>query len=108
MANDFGKIRNSIGNDTVGIAQWIGRKIRNHDPMTNRDRGLRGAGVIKHRALDTGKFPAGAAWVAIAAEAPASAPVVLYSMEDGRLFEVQVREVRREAYAQQKLVAVGN
>jgi len=38
----------------------------------------------------------------------AEEPVVLYGMGDGRVYEIQVREVRPEAYAKAKLVAVGS
>jgi len=31
------KLRNHSGNTTVGMAQWIGRKIRHHDPVSGAD-----------------------------------------------------------------------
>ena len=39
MYDSFGKIRTRYDNDLLGFAQWVGRKIRNHDPMSERDTG---------------------------------------------------------------------
>ncbi len=102
MYDSFGKIRTRYDNDLIGFAQWVGRKIRNHDPMSERDTGRGKRTYLNQDA----KPKIGEPFVAMVEHA--EEPVVLYGMGDGRVYEIQVREVRPEAYAKTKLVAVGS
>lgn len=100
----FGKIRTHFGDDVLGLAQWVGRKVRNHDPMSERDKGRARSNRLEQ---SPGGVKHGVASVTMVNEGVES-PVVLYGMADGRLFEIQVREVHPAAYAKAKRVAVGS
>ena len=94
------KLRNSGGDPLIGLAQWVARKVRNHDPMAELD-----AGRARYARVAS-KREAGKASVTMVTEGTES-PVVLYELADGRMFELQVREVHPAAYAKAKRVAVG-
>jgi hypothetical protein len=87
------KLRNAGGDPLMGFAQWVGRKVRNHDPMAKID-----ATIVRAAKSQRG--------VSIVAD-DVKAPVVLYELADGRLFEIQVRQVEPASYAKAKRVAVG-
>lgn len=83
------KLRNGGGNHVHGMAQWIGRKIRHHDPMSEIDdfKAMRGPRLR----------------VGILKDDPSS---VVYCMADGRRFLIEVSEVEVEE-VELALVAVG-
>jgi hypothetical protein len=93
------KLRHANGDLLMGVAHWIGRKCRNHAPLSEIDQGGLCPGVaprrVKHR-------------VAQVTIVPGPAPVVLYELADGRAFEIQVREVHSQAYAKASRIAVGD
>jgi hypothetical protein len=88
----MGKIRERFKDDVEGLAQWVGRKLRNHNPMSQRvgrfsnERGRprMQVGII---AMDRTK--------------------VVYELGDGRRFEMCVREIEADEETP-KLVAVGD
>jgi hypothetical protein len=92
------QLRNSDGDPIMGLAQWLGRKVRNHDPMLTVDAGRNFRGHTYSTAPSKMN-------VSIVAEG-VEFPVVLYELADGRTIELQVREVRPQAYAKAKRVAV--
>ena len=86
----MGKLRNHSGDSAVGMAQWIGRKIRHHDPLsevddfkTTRQGGQLRVGVVKDEPLK-----------------------VIYFLGGGQRYEITVREVEPDEPVK-KLVAVG-
>ena len=85
----MGKLRNHSGDTAVGMAQWIGRKIRHHDPLSEVDDHviMRGAklrvGIVKDQPLQ-----------------------VVYLLWNGQRYEITVREVEPDEPVK-KLVAVG-
>ena len=85
----MGKLRNHSGDTAVGMAQWIGRKIRHHDPLSEVDdfKLMRGAKLR----------------VGIVADQPLQ---VVYLLGNGQRYEITVREVEPEEEVK-KLVAVG-
>jgi len=85
----MGKIRERFKDDVEGLAQWVGRKLRNHNPMSQRvgTTRLRPKMVVGIVAFDRTK--------------------VVYRLGDGRRFEMSVREVDADEELQ-KLVAVGD
>lgn len=77
----MGKVRNGIPNDDAGIAQWVYRKLTNHNPMSERETGS----VATRKAL-VGNRPR----VEID---PADDTRVTYLLNDGREYEIKVTEV---------------
>lgn len=77
----MGKIRDRFSNDTEGLAQWVGRKLRNHNPMSERDKGM----VEGHR-----KKVAHGMKTGILADDPTK---VVYQMGNGRRFVLSVQEI---------------
>ena len=88
MPYDSGKLRNSGGDHRVGVVQWMGRKLRNHNPFAElverqpKHLALRAQqtntkdGVVMMRAADDEEFPS-----------------VIYRLADGRRFEFAIREI---------------
>lgn len=102
------KLRNRGGDTLMGLAQWLGRKVRNHDPMMTLDKGVAGppgSQAIARRISD--KPQPGKASVTLVT-AISSAPIVLYELADGRLFELMVREAAPRKYQGYKRIAVGS
>ena len=101
MPYDSGKLRNSGGDLRVGVVQWMGRKLRNHNPFAElverqpKHLALRAQqtntkdGVVMMRAADDEEFPS-----------------VIYRLADGRRFEFSVREVGEDEELG-KLEAIG-
>jgi hypothetical protein len=85
-----GKIRERFKDDVEGLAQWMGRKLRNHNPMSARD----GASLRRRVAITVGI-------VAF------DRTKVVYQLGDGRRFEMCVREMDQDEELP-KLVAVGD
>ena len=86
----MGKLRNHGGDTAVGMAQWIGRKIRHHEPLsevddfkTTRQGGQLRVGVVKDEPLK-----------------------VVYLLGSGQRYEITVREIAAEESVPQ-LVSVG-
>ena len=86
----MGKLRIHDGDTAVGMAQWIGRKIRHHDPLsevddfkTTRQGGQLRVGVVKDEPLK-----------------------VVYLLGGGQRYEITVREIAAEESVPQ-LVSVG-
>ena len=84
------KLRHHNGDPLTGIVQWLGRKIRHHDPLSETV-GAKVRGVYNSRKR-----------VAIDVNKPTH---VIYSLEDGRRYELTVREM--DATEKVELVAVG-
>ena len=86
----MGKLRIHDGDTAVGMAQWIGRKVRHHDPLsevddfkTTRQSGHLRVGVVKEEPLK-----------------------VIYLIGGGQRYGITVREVEPDEPVK-KLVAVG-
>lgn len=79
----MGKVKEAFTDDGAGLAEWVYRKLRNHDPLSARDKakGLRSAFVTKDPL------------------------VVRYATADGRCFEVAVRQVPPNELIKEKVVA---
>lgn len=90
------KLRNAGGSPLMGLAQWVGRKIKNHDPMKEID----GKSLAGTRSISKRK-------VSIALTDP-DAPVILCELANGLVFEIQVREVEAQVYAKAPRIAVGD
>ena len=109
MADTHGKIRGRFDNDLIGFAQWVGRKIRNHDPMSERDglhlRGKNLARAPKHRSVKDGKPEAGKLWVGMTTMN--GEPSVFYGLEDGRVFKLDVQQVELSCDDLKQLKEIG-
>ena len=85
----MGKLRNHGGDVGLGLVQFIGRKIRHHDPLAEIDDHvlMRGAklrvGVVKNEPLQ-----------------------IVYLLGNGQRYEITVREVEPDEEVK-KLVPVG-
>jgi hypothetical protein len=106
MSDDtIGKIRGRYLGDTEGLAQWVARKIKNRDPMSERD-GSPGQAVknkVGRRFVKDGQHTRGAVYCGMIDGEPTR---LIYGLEDGRIFEMSVREVN-PSEAKRKLIAVG-
>ena len=87
----MGKIRERFKDDVEGLAQWVGRKLRNHNPMSTRD-----TASVRRRVASI--------QVGIVAF---DRNKVIYQLGDGRRFEMGVREMEADEELP-KLVAVGD
>ena len=87
----MGKIRERFKDDVEGLAQWVGRKLRNHNPMSARD-----TASVRRRVASI--------QVGIVAF---DRNKVIYALSDGRRFEMSVRELDTDEETP-KLVAVGD
>ena len=81
----MGKVRDSISDNTQALAQWMFRKLANHDPMSkicpmNR----------QGRHKETPIY------------ATDSLTSVLYPLQDGRVFKCSVQELTDEQIAEQR------
>jgi hypothetical protein len=88
----MGEIRERFKDDVEGLAKWVGRKVRNHNPMSQRvgrfsSERVRPKMQVGIVALDRTK--------------------VVYELGDGRRFEMTVREMDHDEELP-KLVAVGD
>lgn len=89
------KLRNG-GTDTEKLAQWFGRKCRNHNPLEE-------LGVEKaHTRASTYKAKTKGD-LGVLKEDPS---VVVYHAA-GRAFEIQIKEVEADKYKAEQLEAVG-
>ena len=105
MSDTIGKIRGRYTDEVFGLAQWMGRKLRNHDPMSERDGSPGEANKRKqgHRYVQDGKVEKGIVYCGVVAGSP---NVIRYGLIDGRIFEITVREIMDEE-STPKLIAVG-
>jgi hypothetical protein len=87
----MGKIRERFKDDVEGLAQWVGRKLRNHNPMSARD-----TASVRRRVASI--------QVGIVAF---DRNKVIYQLGDGLRFEMGVREMEADEELP-KLVAVGD
>jgi hypothetical protein len=88
----MGKIRERFKDDVEGLAQWVGRKLRNHNPMSQR----------------VGKTTMPRMWPKVQVGIVAfDRNKVIYALSDGRRFEMSVRELDTDEETP-KLVAVGD
>ena len=85
------KLRNHNGDTTVGMAQWIGRKIRHHDPVSEKDSFRTTRVGQKHMRVGVKKD---------------NPHAVVYLTSDGQRFEITVRAMKPEE-GEPLLVAVG-
>ena len=88
MPFDSGKLRNSGGDPRIGVVQWLGRKLRNHNPFAELARApkrvsLRAAQTNTHDGIVMLK----------PAEEGFEFPSVVYRLTDGRRFEFAIREI---------------
>lgn len=87
----MGKVRDTIKSDKKAIAQWVGRKLCNHNPMEHRD--AKGAGKVisrNHAPMLTREQKAGA-WLVADIDGN-----VLYQMKNGRRFMIEIREMEAD------------
>lgn len=110
MSDTIGKIRGRYASDAVGLTQWIARKFKNHDPMSERDgspgkavQNKRGHRSVKSHFGDGTVHSVGEVFCGILASDPHK---LRYGLKDGRVFEVTLREVEAEEPAV-VLVSVG-
>lgn len=94
----MGKVREHIKDDVQGLTQWIGRKLRNHNPMSARDGKV---ASIKMTKKPEGYKPATAH---LLKDDPRTA---VYTLGNGRRFKLQVVEIPAEEELGEML-AVGN
>jgi hypothetical protein len=85
MSQQGTPVRDHIVNDAEGIAQWIFRKICNHDPMRFRSP-MNRKGRHKEEPI----------------YATDSLTSVLYPLQDGRVFMCSVQELTDEQIAEQR------
>jgi hypothetical protein len=78
----MGKLRNHGGDTLVGMAQWIGRKIRHHDPLSDVDN----FNPVRHG--QRGKLRVG-----IAIDDPMK---VVYLLGNGERYAITVRKIDPE------------
>ena len=89
MPYDSGKLRNSGGDPRVGIAQWVGRKLKNHNPFAELVQRQ-----PKHLALRAQQTNTKDGIVMLKpAEEGFEFPSVVYRLADGRRFEFAIREI---------------
>ena len=89
MPYDSGKLRNSGGDPRVGVAHWLGRKIRNHNPLAELVQRQ-----PKHVALSAQQTNTHDGIVMLKpAEEGFEFPSVVYRLADGRRFEFAIREI---------------
>jgi hypothetical protein len=102
----MGKIREQFQDDLVaGLTQWLGRKLKNHDPASALDVGALSARMLKQqRVVADAKVRAGHCYCGIV---KGKRDTLRYGLEDGRVFELTVREVD-EGEDPVFLVAVGS
>ena len=86
----MGKLRNHGGDTVIGMVQWIGRKIRHHDPLSDVDNFVMTRGASQLR-------------VGVVQDDPLK---IVYLLKDGRRYEISVREIEASEPVP-KLVAVG-
>lgn len=79
-----GKLRNAF-NEVEGLAQFLGRKLRNHNPMSQIDKS--DTSNTKFRTNS------GTGQIGIPKDDRSK---VLYQLKDGRKFEVAIREITDE------------
>ena len=106
MQDTIGKIRGRYEDDTTGLAQWVARKVRNHDPMSERDGSPGKANQSKRgkrHVHDVSYATPGVVYCGTVDGKPNS---VVYGLSDGRAFEITVRQIPATE-KMQKLIAVG-
>jgi hypothetical protein len=90
----MGKIRPQFGDDVVhGLAQWVGRKLRNHDPLSTVDGNRTTALAVKksYRTVHSdGDAKAGQVYCGLV---KTDMRLVRYGLADGRVFQIAIREV---------------
>ena len=80
----MGKVREHFTDDVEGLAEWMKRKLHNHDPMSQRDT-AKGQRIVAY--------------------ANNSKTAVHYTTAGGRTFELSVREINTENPRVKKRVA---
>ena len=89
MPYDSGKLRNSGGDHRVGVVQWMGRKLRNHNPFAELVQSQ-----PKHVAMRAAQTNTHDGFVMLKpAEEGFEFPSVVYRLADGRRFEFAIREI---------------
>lgn len=74
----MGKVRQEIADDTASLAQWVFRKLRNHDPLSARDI------PVRHKASRETQRQY---------QITSDSNTVRYCLNDGRVFEISVQLV---------------
>jgi hypothetical protein len=91
----MGKVKTKISNDAEAIAEWVGRKLVNHDPMSVREKPSKTkvAQDMRDRIRETRKvkFPA-----------PQS---VTYALDNGQVFLITVEEIVGDESEPEQLLA---
>lgn len=103
----MGKVREQFTNDVHGLAQWVGRKVKNHHPMSHRE-GTNEAFplAVKRKSYgvkDGEVSEPGVAYCGIVAGVPNT---IRYGLADGRVFEIKIMDVT--THAELSLVKVGS
>jgi hypothetical protein len=83
----MGKVRGHIPDDAAALAQWVMRKVKNHDPMSQREaagRNVSGMTPVLGRAK-TKKTER--------VQHTEGTTEVLYTLDDGRAFKIEVTAV---------------
>ncbi len=81
----MGKVRGHISDDTAALAQWVMRKLRNHDPMSVREKDGKLQDHTDFGRKDRKRFRH------IEGER-----IVEYCLNDGRSFRITVEPVEQE------------
>jgi len=90
----MGKIRPQFSEDVVhGLAQWVGRKLRNHDPLSTVD-GNRSTQLATKKSFrmvhSDGDAKTGQVYCGLVKK---DTRLVRYGLADGRVFQIAIREV---------------
>jgi hypothetical protein len=92
--NPMGKVLADIEGDEAALAQWLMRKLRNHDPMSARDTQKKAPG---HREKER--------QYVIAGVGPDGEAVVRYALNRGDVFEITIMKAQG-TLAEKPLVAL--
>ena len=92
----MGKVKSHLGHGSKALTQWVGRKVRNHDPMSAIDVTAGGHTLrsTQHRNVKDGQFVSGAVYCGIIDSPDRS--TVIYGLANGRRFAITVTELDAE------------
>ncbi len=92
----MGKVLPDIAGDEAALAQWVMRKLRNHDPMSARDSAKKAPG---HREKER--------QYVVTRTGPDGEAVVRYALNRGDVFEITIMRVQGTT-AHKPMVAIAD
>jgi hypothetical protein len=107
-----GQVREKFTSDVAGLTEWLFRKVRNHDPLSNRDTQVDGVArkaehntrglPTQHRTRQRVVYANGEIW----GEESETVQHVIYNLGNGKRFLFTVQEVGEDyELPKQKAVA---